>query len=1091
MAEPQYDEFGNYIGPELDEEEEDDEYEGVGAAGGEDEEDEEGWERAEGTAAGAAPAEAAPVEMTDDTRLIPASEATAEQQIILHEDKKYYPSAEEVYGAEADIVYAAEDTQALETPILAASKSRQFSHIETERPDTTFDYKFMAGLMDNMSFVRHVAFAGHIHHGKTSLLDLLVQATHPGIAAKAKQRSADKTMRYADARFDEQERGISVKSHPMSFVLPDVRGKSSLINVIDTPGHVNFSDEQTAAYRLVDGVVLVVDAVEGVMLATERALRHAAQERLAITVCINKIDRLILELKLPPTDAYHKICHTLDEMNAILESVGYFDETKSKDDTSNGNGNAAPSSTSSTSASAASSSSSASPSPSSSTPPRLCLSPAHNNVCFASSLHGWIFSCYSFAKLYADHHRNFSAREFGKRLWGNIYLHASDRKFRTKPENAGQARTFIQFILEPLYKIYSFVLGSEGQDLADLLWSQLGMKLKSSELRLDSKPLLRLVCSTFFGEGTAALVDMVREHVPDPASNAANKITHLYTGALNTPLAKSLLNADPKGCLFVHTAKNIPRSDGSAFDCLGRVMSGTLRVGDRVRVLGEGYSLEDEEDSTEKEVGRLWIMQGRYRVEVNRVIAGNVALIEGIDEAVTKTSTLTYPKSQHKDAADACIIRPLQFQTQSVFKVAIEPLNPAELPRMLEGLRCLDKSYPLAITRVEESGEHVVMGTGELYMDAMMYDLRKMYGFGAAAAAAAIKAGEAPTPTTGSALGASTELEIKISDPQVRFCETVLESSSIKAFAETPNHSNLLTMMAEPLEGGIAEDIENGRVKMDTPPGLNPANDRVRTQYFQRKYNWDLLSARSIWSFGPEQTNGPNMLVDHTLPSEVDRKQLFSVRDSIVQGFQWGTREGPLCDEPIRNVKFKLLDARISDNPLQRARGQIIPTARRVCYSSFLLATPRLMEPVYFVEVQAPADCVSAIYNVLARRRGHVTASIPKPGTPLYTVHAYIPLLDSFGFETDLRTHTQGLAFPLSIFDHWEVMPGDPLDKNIALRPLEPAPLEALARECMIKTRRRKGLAEDVQIQNFFDQTMIDYMARQELGAMQEGNMQI
>ena len=101
----------------------------------------------------------------------------------------------------------------------------------------------------------------------------------------------------------------------------------------------------------------------------------------------------------------------------------------------------------------------------------------------------------------------------------------------------------------------------------------------------------------------------------------------------------------------------------------------------------------------------------------------------------------------------------------------------------------------------------------------------------------------------------------------------------------------------------------------------------------------------------------------------MDKNLLGSVKDSIVQGFQWGTREGPLCDEPIRNVKFKILDAVIANEPIHRGGGQIIPTARRVAYSAFLMATPRLMEPYYYVEVQAPADCVSAVYTVLARRR--------------------------------------------------------------------------------------------------------------------------
>ena len=89
-------------------------------------------------------------------------------------------------------------------------------------------------------------------------------------------------------------------------------------------------------------------------------------------------------------------------------------------------------------------------------------------------------------------------------------------------------------------------------------------------------------------------------------------------------------------------------------------------------------------------------------------------------------------------------------------------------------------------------------------------------------------------------------------------------------------------------------------------------------------------------------------------------------------------------------------------------------------------------------------------------RRGHVTQDAPRPGTPIYVVKAYLPVIDSFGFETDLRSHTQGQAFCISVFDHWAVVPGDPLDKGIVLRPLEPQPVPHLAREFMVKTRRRK-----------------------------------
>lgn len=77
------------------------------------------------------------------------------------------------------------------------------------------------------------------------------------------------------------------------------------------------------------------------------------------------------------------------------------------------------------------------------------------------------------------------------------------------------------------------------------------------------------------------------------------------------------------------------------------------------------------------------------------------------------------------------------------------------------------------------------------------------------------------------------------------------------------------------------------------------------------KYDWDLLAARSIWAFGADD-HGPNVLLDDTLPSEVNKTLVNSIKESVVQGFKWGCREGPLCDEPIRNAKFKILDAAVS-----------------------------------------------------------------------------------------------------------------------------------------------------------------------------------
>jgi U5 small nuclear ribonucleoprotein component len=157
----------------------------------------------------------------------------------------------------------------------------------------------------------------------------------------------------------------------------------------------------------------------------------------------------------------------------------------------------------------------------------------------------------------------------------------------------------------------------------------------------------------------------------------------------------------------------------------------------------------------------------------------------------------------------------------SVVKLAVEPLHPSELPKMLDGLRKVNKSYPLLSTKVEESGEHVILGTGELMLDCVMHDLRRMYSdievcCGLCGMCLCICAG--PEPMYPRAIFLKFGLyspQVKVSDPVVAFTETVIETSSLKCFAETPNKKNKLTMISEPLERGVAEDITSGAVDCD------------------------------------------------------------------------------------------------------------------------------------------------------------------------------------------------------------------------------------------------------------------------------------
>ncbi|KAL1394719.1 hypothetical protein pipiens_011743 [Culex pipiens pipiens] len=277
---------------------------------------------------------------------------------------------------------------------------------------------------------------------------------------------------------------------------------------------------------------------------------------------------------------------------------------------------------------------------------------------------------------------------------------------------------------------------------------------------------------------------------------------------------------------------------------------------------------------------------------------------------------------------DVFISRPLKLNTQSIIKIAIEPVNPSEHPKIMAGLRKVNKSYPLLSTRLCIPRFH-------------------------------------QSGRSGGGL-----------------CESVVETSSLKWFAEASNKKN--------------DDCN---------------------------YDWDLLASPAIWALGPYNTS-THILVDEKLSFEVDKTLLGSVKDSIVQDFQLGSRNGPLCEEPIRNVKFKIIDQSITQETLHRGGRQIIPTARRVAYSAFPMATPRLMESNFFIQVQAPADCISSVNTVLARNVATSPRMHPSP-VPRHRTHA------------DLRTHTQGQAFCLSVFDSWPIVPGDPLDKSIVIRPLE------------------------------------------------------
>ena len=184
--------------------------------------------------------------------------------------------------------------------------------------------KDIVKLMKEQKKIRNIAIAAHIDHGKTTFSDNLLAG-----AGMISEELAGKQLAL-DFHEDEATRGITIDSASVSMI-HKVEGKDYLINLIDTPGHVDFSGEVTRAMRAADGSIVLVDAVEGVMPQTETVLRQALKELVKPVLFLNKVDRLIKEVKLTPKEMEKRFISVIDHVNELIESIapeGYKEKWK-------------------------------------------------------------------------------------------------------------------------------------------------------------------------------------------------------------------------------------------------------------------------------------------------------------------------------------------------------------------------------------------------------------------------------------------------------------------------------------------------------------------------------------------------------------------------------------------------------------------------------------------------------------------------------------------------------------------------------------------------------------------------------------------
>jgi elongation factor 2 len=540
-----------------------------------------------------------------------------------------------------------------------------------------FTFEQLREIMDNTDKIRNMSVIAHVDHGKSTLTDSLVAKA--GIIAG--EKAGD--VRHTDTRADEAERGITIKSTGISMYFEtDVMNMGEakepyLINLIDSPGHVDFSSEVTAALRVTDGALVVVDYVEGVCVQTETVLRQALTEKIKPVLMINKIDRGILELQVDGETMYQNFCRVIENANVIISTYECEDmgETQQVD-------------------------------------------PTLGSVAFGSALFGWAFTLTRFAHTYSKKF-NVTQDKLMKKLWGDNYFNPKDKKFTTDSNGEGNKalpRCFVQFIMRPIISMCRNIF-DENLDAVWKMCDQLELKLKADEKDLRMKPLFKCIFQKWINAAEALLEQIIMK-LPSPVKAQKYRAAYLYEGPSDDDACKAIAACDRTSGLMIFISKMIPTNDKGRFYAFGRVFAGTVSTGQKVRILGPNYVQGSKSDLNVKNIQRTVIMMGGKVEAVPDIPCGNTCALVGVDQYLVKQGTITTYEDAH-------CIRVMKYSVSPVVRVAVEVKSAGDLPKLVEGLRKLSKSDPLVQVTTEESGEHVIAGCGELHIEICLKDLEE------------------------------------------------------------------------------------------------------------------------------------------------------------------------------------------------------------------------------------------------------------------------------------------------------------------------------------------------------------------------------
>ncbi|KAI2642822.1 P-loop containing nucleoside triphosphate hydrolase protein [Xylaria nigripes] len=1037
----------------------------------------------------------------------------------------------------------------------------------------------LASLQSHADDVRNICILAHVDHGKTSLTDALL-ATNGIISPKLAGK-----IRYLDSRPDEQIRGITMESSAISLYFsmlrrpaPDAQPipKEYLINLIDSPGHIDFSSEVSTASRLCDGAVVLVDAVEGVCSQTVTVLRQTWTEKLKPLLVINKIDRLVTELKMTPGEAYIHLSKILEQVNAVLGS--FFQGERMEEDLNWRERMEQRVAAAKESKHGDIENDVGELQFEERDDEELYFAPEKNNVIFSSAIDGWAFTVRQFASLYEKKlgiKRNIMERV----LWGDFYLDPKTKKVLGRKHLKGRnlKPMFVQLVLEQVWAVYQATLGDDhGKGdpvLLEKITKSLNITIPPHIARSrDSRLLMTTVFSSWIPLSTALLVSVV-ESLPSPRAAQETRLPDLLESSpdsshIDPVVKRAVVNfgtskSDPV-VAFVSKMVSVPDSEmpenkrrigqlsaeearelarkkraefaraqqadtsstndiATALDSVSlddfvppveekevetehligfaRIYSGTISVGDTLYVLSPKFSPANPHAAPEPRkvtVTSLYMFMGRNLESLNSVPAGVVFGIGGLEGAILKSGTLC---SQLEGSVN---LAGVNMTGKPIVRVALEPVNPADLDKMITGLKLLVQSDPCAEYEQFQSGEHVLLTAGELHLERCLTDLKDRFARCDIQAGApivpyreTIVRAEEMRPQANKDLGRGAVVGIT-SSKQVSITLRVRPLPQNVTEFLLKNAASIKRVYSEQNRG---EESESNKDEMQDQQNVELDGDMINSEALsmeelkgQLQEALESSKGREAWkdvidkivAFGPRRS-GPNLLIDATkeglfhkvfsgdkiegdAPKADEALNAAHLCDKVTYAFQLATNQGPLCNEPVQGVGIIIEELTVTATEedssardrLGRLTGEVIKTVQQSIRQGFMDWSPRLMLAMYSCEIQASTEVLGRVYDVLTRRRGRVLSEQMKEGTPFFTIQSMLPVAESFGFADEMRKRTSGAAQPQLIFTGFEVLDEDPMWVPFTEDDLEDlgelADKENVAKRYMDGVRRRKGL---------------------------------